>query len=216
MSGHTESDSVGWPPNHALQRTWHSALVCNRRILCAGVLSLGRWGSKMGKTAGVFLMAVAIATLSGCRILFDVVTDISGESCAWGGWERNGLYSTTRPLMLSEVPGGGRWRIKESERYEPPDDPNHGTTMISAEELALHPNCCPGIEFLPSGTVFRAESVRWRESFESSWLDVYGRIVEGPFSGRRVELSSVSVPFPSLEECKWGPMRPNPEYVRRR
>ncbi len=30
------------PPNHALQRTRHSVVVCNRRVSCAGSLSLGR------------------------------------------------------------------------------------------------------------------------------------------------------------------------------
>ncbi len=28
--------------NHALQRTRHDAVVCNRCVLCAGSLSLGR------------------------------------------------------------------------------------------------------------------------------------------------------------------------------
>jgi hypothetical protein len=29
-------------PNHALQRTRHDAVVCNRCVPCAGSLSLGR------------------------------------------------------------------------------------------------------------------------------------------------------------------------------
>ena len=32
----------GWFANHALQRTRHVARVCNRRVSCAGSLSLGR------------------------------------------------------------------------------------------------------------------------------------------------------------------------------
>lgn len=170
----------------------------------------------MGTRMVVCVLALTGATLGGCRMFFDDVTDVSGEPAAWGGWDRNASYETIRPLILVKLPGGRRWRIVADTSYQPPDDPDRPYRFISADQLAQQPDCCPGLDLLPSGTVFRAEAVRWRKSLESSWLDINGRIVEGPFAGRPVELSSVSLGGYTSEKYKWGYRTPNSQFIRRR
>jgi hypothetical protein len=143
-----------------------------------------------------FSLFIAILTIS-CTFNVDVTDDPN----FYFGYQKGQIYIVKLPLYILNRPNNHI--VIPGESYPEIDEYQKNSAMY---------NEIRGI--IEAHEKIRIEKLIYRESFEDSYLKVYGRVVKGRYEGEIVNLNSISIwgfkPYPMGGSI----VKPDPEILK--
>jgi hypothetical protein len=124
-------------------------------------------------------------------VLFkNCVNDVTNNNKYWGGYRLGATYRVTRPLLFDggDLADSVMWPLHDSVRHR-----------VSFDEYVKEPSRFPGVTLIPEGTGIYFGHLRIIRSFEFSALQISGRFVDGPASGKWSNLLWVSTTLPDSQ-----------------
>ena len=152
----------------------------------------------MSKLLAKFMTIAFVATITGCFYSVDVTNDPD----FYADYRKGQVYETKMGLYI----------IYGWDNYL--EVPGEDTPRIDKSILSKNPSKYTDIKgILKKKSMVRVEKLSYRRTFESSYFDIYARILNGEYKNEIVELSLVSKKLFDLNPKGVFLRKPDPEIL---